>query len=234
VNSFSIFYLVWLGLFPALVVGCTPVYMTNTYTSSTPKMQSFEARNLGSEPVAIIGLIAPAPLQGFAPSLSHALTTALTKARPPIQVIPAYETVSRINEQGQGLAQTYANLLSGFATAGILQLQWLRPIGSALGSRYLLLPGVAEFDQLVMDKYEAIGVKLVRTRITTLRLWLQLWDAQTGRMLWESAGEVTAVTALLNSKRTVPLDELAQKLWLQMIQEDLLGGRTQTRLFFRN
>jgi hypothetical protein len=52
--------------------------------------------------------------------------------------------------------------------------------------------------------------------------------------LWESAGELTAVTALLNAKRIVPLDELAQKLWLQMIQEDLLGSRTQTRLFLRN
>ena len=235
-NSFSTFYLVWLGLFPALVMGCTPAYMSDTYTSSTPKpkTQSFEAGNLASNPVAVLGLIAPAPLQGFAPSLSQALTTALTKARPPIQVIPAYETVSRINEQGEGLAQTYANLLSGFATGGILQLQWLRPIGSALGTRYLLLPGLAEFDQLVMDKYEAVGVKLVRTRITTLRLWLQLWDAQTGRMLWESAGEVTAVTALINAKRTVPLDELAQKVWLQMIQGDLLDSKTETRLFFRN
>jgi hypothetical protein len=217
-----------------MVVGCTPVYMSDTYTSSTPKAQSFEASNLTSVPVAVLGFIAPPPLQGFAPSLSHALTTALRKASPPIQVIPEYETVSRINEQGQGLAQTYANLLSGFATGGILQLQWLRPIGSALGTRYLLLPGLAEFDQLVMDKYEAVGVKLVRTRITTLRLWLQLWDAQTGRMLWESAGEVTAVTALINAKRTVPLDELAQKVWLQMIQGDLLGSRTETRLFFRN
>jgi hypothetical protein len=93
---------------------------------------------------------------------------------------------------------------------------------------------LAEFDQLIMDKYEAMGVKLVRTRVTTLRLWLQLWDEQTGRILWESAGELTAVTALLNAKRIVPLDELAQKLWLQMIQEDLLGSRTQTRLFLRN
>lgn len=233
-NSFSKVYWLWLGLFPFLAVSCTPVYTSDTYTSSTPKTQSFGAGNLASEPVAVLGLIAPAPLQGFAPSLSHALTTALAKASPPIQVIPAYETVSRLNEQGQGLAQTYANLLSGFATAGILQLQWLRPIGSALGSRYLLLPGLAEFDQLVMDKYEAVGFKLVRTRITTLRLWLQLWDAQTGYMLWESAGEVTAVTALINAKRTVPLDELAQKVWLQMIQEELLGARTETRLFFRN
>jgi hypothetical protein len=85
-----------------------------------------------------------------------------------------------------------------------------------------------------MDKYEALGIKLVRTRLTTLRLWLQLWDAQTGRLLWESAGELTSVTPLLNAKRSVPLDRLAQELWLQMIQEDLLGTKTETRLFLRN
>jgi hypothetical protein len=208
--------------------------MSDTYTSSTPKTQSFEAGNLASEPVAVLGIIAPANLQGFAPFLSHALTTALSKARPPIRAIPAYETVSLVNEQGQGLAQNYADLVSGFTTGAILERQWLRPIGSALGTRYLLLPGLAEFNQLVMDKYEVMGVKLVRIRITTLRLWLQLWDAQTGRILWESAGEATAVTALLNAKRTVPLDELAQKVWLQMIQQDLLGARTETRLFFHD
>jgi len=98
----------------------------------------------------------------------------------------------------------------------------------------VLLPGLAEYDQLILDKYETLGVKLVRIRVTTLRLWLQLWDAQTGRILWESAGEVTAVTPLLNAKRTVPLYRLAQQLWLQMIQEDLIGAKTETRLFLRN
>lgn len=160
------------------------------------------------------------------------MVSALTKARPPIRVIPANETASTINEQG--LTRDYEELLAGFTPGGVLDRQRLRPIGAALGSRYLLLPGLAEFNQLIMDKYDFVGFKLVRTRITTLRLWLQLWDAQTGRILWESAGELTAVTALLSTKRTVPLDELAQKLWLQMIQEDLLGAKTQTRLFLRN
>jgi hypothetical protein len=231
-KSSPAFYCAWLGFFAALAAGCTPLYMSDTYTSSTPRTQSLDLAKLTSEPVAALGLIAPANLAGFAPSLSHALSSALTKARPPFRVIPANETVSAINEQG--LTQDYEELLGGFNPGGILDRQRLRPIGSALGTRYLLLPGLAEFDQLIMDKYEAMGVKLVRTRVTTLRLWLQLWDAQTGRILWESAGELTAVTALLNAKRIVPLDELAQKLWLQMIQEDLLGSRTQTRLFLRN
>jgi hypothetical protein len=206
--------------------------MSDIYITSTPKTQSLDLGNLTEKPIAALGLIAPANLQGLGPTLSHALLAAFTKVQPPVRVIPSYETVGIINEQG--LAQNYAELLSGFRLGGILQRQQLGPIGSALGSRYVLLPGLAEFNQLIMDKYEVIGLKLVRTRVTTLRLWLQLWDVQTGRILWESAGEVTAVTALLNAKRIVPLDELAQMLWLHMIQEDLLGGKTETRLFLRN
>ena len=231
-KALPVFNWAWLGIFALLAPGCSAVYMSDSYATSTPRTQSFEVD--GSEPVAVLQLIAAVPLQGFAPTLSHALTTALTKAQPRIRVIPAYDTISIINEQGQGLAQNYANLLSGFAAGGIMERQWLRPIGSALGARYLLVPGLAAFDQLILDKYEVLGVKLVRTRVTTLRLWLQLWDAQTGRLLWESGGEVTAVTALLNASRTVPLDELAEKLWFQMVQENLLGAKTETRRFFRN
>jgi len=234
VRIFSAVSCAELGLFAFIVAGCTPVYTADTHTTSTPRAQSFDASNLTSDRVAALGLVAPANLQGFGPSLSHALITALTQVQPPIRAIPAYETISIVNEHGQGMAQNYADLIARFATSGILERERLRLIGAALGSRYLLLPGLAEFNQVVMDKYEISGLKLVRTRVTTLRLWLQLWDAQTGTILWESAGEVTAVTALLNAKRTVPVDELAEKLWFQMIQEDLLGARTETRRFFDN
>jgi len=94
-----------------------------------------------------------------------------------------------------------------------------------------MLPGLAEFNQTVVDKFELLGIKALRSRITTLRLWLQLWDTETGQIVWESGGEVTAVTPLLRAKRTVPFNLIAQKLWLQMIQEGLLGGKTENRLF---
>ena len=42
--------------------------------------------------------------------------------------------------------------------------------------------------------------------------------------MWESAGEVAAVSELLVAGRVTPLDALAQKLWLRMVQEDLLAA----------
>jgi hypothetical protein len=218
-----------LGLFAAVLHGCSPLYVSDASITSTPSPQSLDVARLASEPVAVLGVVAPPTLQGFSPSLSLALVRAIANVRPPIHAVPGYETLSLLNEEG--LAQDYADLISGYTSGGILERQRLRRIGSAVGSRYLMLPGVAEFDQSVVDKYEAVGLKLVRTRLTSLRLWLQLWDAHTGQIIWESGGEVTAVTQLLRAKRTVPLDRIAQKLWFQMIQKGLLRGKTDDRFF---
>jgi hypothetical protein len=212
-----------------VAAACTPLYLSDSYVTSTPRSQHLSVSKLTSQRVGVLGVVAPPGLQGLGLSVSNALVDALGRAQPPIRAIPVIDTISIINEQG--LAQNYVNLLSEYGPKGILELQGLRQIGSALGSRYVFLPGLGEFTQTIVDKFEAMGLKLVRSRVTTLRLWLQLWDAQTGSILWESAGEVTAVNALVTAKRAVPLDKLAQGLWLEMIQRDLIEGRTETRLF---
>ena len=124
----------------------------------------------------------------------------------------------------------YGELVSQFGRSGILERKRLGQIGVALGAQYVLLPGVAEFDQTILDRFETIGFKLVRARVTTLRLWLQLWDTKTGHNLWEGTGEVTVVSQLLILKATIPLDTIAQRLWLRMIQDGLLGGKTRLRI----
>jgi hypothetical protein len=175
--------------------------------------------------VATFGVIAPAGLQGFNPFVSRALIVALAEASPPIQGIPTRETLNSLNEQG--LAAEYADLISGFTRSGILERERLQRIGSALGSRHVLLPGLADFNQVLVDKFEVAGIKVVTNRVITLRLWLQLWDAQTGQIVWESTGEAIVASELLLPERIVPLDEIGQKLWLRMIQDNLLAEKTR-------
>lgn len=216
----------------ALFAGCTPLYLSDTHTTSTPRSQLFDVAELAREPVATLGLLAPAGLQGLNPPLSHALNAALSEASPPIRGIAAHQTVNMLNEQG--LAAEYGTLIAGYGRGGILERKPLQRIGSALSSRYVLLPGLAEFNQVIIDRLSIYGWNFIQSRVTTMRLWLQLWDTQTGKILWESAGEVTVATKLLRSEQTVPLDGIAQKLWLRMIQDNLLEGKSGSRFFFSN
>ena len=213
-----------------LAAGCGPVYLSDTYATSTPRPESFNVGALAGEPVATLGVVAPASLQGLSPTLSLALAAALAEVSPPIRETPTFEAVNRLTDQG--LAAEYADLLTGFSRNGILERQRLRRIGSGLGSRYVMLPGLAQLDETIIDKFETAGLKLLRNRVTTLRLWLQLWDAQTGHIVWESAGEITVSTVLLSPSRAVPLGETIQKLLFNMIQDGLLRGKTKTEYYF--
>jgi hypothetical protein len=197
--------------------------MSDAHVTSAVPSSSLDIAVLACEPVTTFGLVAPAGLQGLSPTVSHALTTALSGASPPVRAMPMPDLVNRLTDQE--LAGEYATMLSDVARTGILERQRLGRISAALGSRYVLQPGLADFNQALLDKFELAGLKIVRTRLSTLRLWLQLWDAQTGHLLWESTGEVTVAVPVLTQESTVALDEIARTLWSRMIKNDLLGAR---------
>lgn len=208
--------------------GCsTPFHMSDDHVTSTPRPASVDMAVLACEPVASLGIVAPSGIQGLGPTVSHALAIALAQASPPIRAVPMPEALNRLTDRE--LTAEYADLLAGYGRNGILEGERLRRIGAALGSRYLLQPGLAEFSQALVDKFDFSGLKIVKTRISALRLWLQVWDTQTGHILSESTGELTVATPVLNQDRTVSLDDLAQQLWSRIIREGLLAGSTGSR-----
>jgi hypothetical protein len=209
----------------ALFAGCGPPRTWDAHTTSSLPPASLNLTTLTDKRVATLGVVTPPALQGYGPALSHALVEALAQVTPPLPAQPILDTLNALNQQG--LAPEYADLLSGFARTGVLEHKRLQALGSALRVRYVLLPGLAGFDEVLVDSFEISGLKIVRGRISTLRLWLQLWDTQTGRLLWESAGEARVASELLRPDRTVPFDETAEKLWLRMLREGLLGEQTR-------
>ena len=202
----------------AALLGCTPFHALDVHTTSTPGPKPFDLTALAPEPLAILGVVTPPGLQGFSAPLSHAVAAALAEAAPSLQLISTLEAVNALNDHG--LAAGYADLMSGFSRTGILGRDGLKTVGAALRSRYVLLPGLAEFREVIVDRFEISGLKIVQSRISTLRLWVQLWDAHTGRMLWESSGEASVASELLRPGRTVAFDEMARKLWLRMLSAE--------------
>ena len=112
----------------ALLAGCVPLYLSDTYATSTPRPESFDVGALAGQPVATFRLVAPANLQGFSPTLSHALATALAEVNPPIRELSTFETINRLTDEG--LVAEYDDLVSGFGRNWILDRQRLRRIGS--------------------------------------------------------------------------------------------------------
>ena len=144
----------------AVLPGYTPIYTWGMNTTSDARSPSFDIGELAHQPVATIGVVAPGRLTGYSIALSLALIDALSHTSPPIRGIPAHEVANAINDQG--LSTEYGELLSGFARTGILERERLQRIGSALGFRYLLVPGVAELNHLVLDRFEIAGIKVIR------------------------------------------------------------------------
>lgn len=212
----------------SLLAACvSPLYVWDTHTTSTPRPRGLELAEVRARPVAVLPLVAPAALQGFSASLSHALIRTLPELSPPLRGLATQDVVNAVN--AGGFAAEYADLLASFSRSGILERERLRRLGATLDCRYALLPGITAFDHSVLDRFEMAGLKLVRTRVLVLRLWLQLWDMGTGQLVWESAGEGVVAGELANTARVIPVDEVAEKIWKRMLEDGLLAGKLSSR-----
>ena len=116
----------FLGTIPVFAAA---LHLSDIHTTSTPRSQLLDVAELAREPVATLGLLTSASLQGFNPPLSHALNAALSEASPPIRRIAVHETLNLLNEQGLGAA--YSTLIASFGRGGILEREPLQRIGSA-------------------------------------------------------------------------------------------------------
>jgi len=216
-----------LALLAAFSVGCSTLYPPTVHVTAAPRPPAVDMNALACQPVLTFSAVAPASIQGLGPTVSYALVSVLLAGSPPVYAVPTTEMLNRLGDHGLG--GDYGDMLSGFARNGILTREPLQRIGAALGSRYALLPGLAEFGQTLEDKFDFEGFKVVRTRISVLRLWLQLWDTQTGHVLWQSTGEITLASHIARAQESVSLDELARLLWSRMIEDELIGANKAWR-----
>lgn len=130
-------------------------------------------------------------LRGNEFALGHYLGYILQKAAPDWNVVTELETSSRINRKG--LAHDFARMRNEYDQSSIVDVGTLRKISAAIDARYVFQPRLATFSQTMMDRwmFPALNVRLLQTRSSIMRISLQLWDAETGDLLWVSVAETT-------------------------------------------
>jgi hypothetical protein len=221
-------------LFPGLVLliacgtGCSSsVFGWHVQTDSTPRLPSFDYKALEREPVAIFGALGMIPIEGNEVGVEFFLAEVLTKVAPKIQTTDPRETFTRINSGG--LADDYWRMHEAALSSNILAHEPLRRLGTAVGARYIFQPRVMFFRQSMTDRWvlPLVGIRLSQTRATILRLALQLWDTETGALLWFSLAEGTMQGEAM-AQDPVYFKDVARVTLGSMIQ-DFVTGRTDSR-----
>ena len=83
---------------------------------------------------------------------------------------------------------------------------------------YVIQPSMAEFRQALDTRLRFFGLRVFQTRITNLRLSLQLWDTRSGGIVWESSGEGTMAGEDVRDV-LIPFGDITQRLWSNILAD---------------
>lgn len=213
-------------LMAASLTGCSSsLYGWQVRTNSTEVAPSFHPPSLDQDGVAILPAITAPGLRGNEVGLAHYLGQILRKVSPNWKVVSEQETITRINRQG--LTGEYTRVRNDYDQSNILDRDALRKFRDTVGVRYLFQPRLAAFTQVMQDrwKFPALDLRLTQTRSSIMRLSLQLWDGETGELVWTSIAE-TAMESEAISQDPVYLDDIARATLGSMVADFLNRKRS--------
>ena len=201
---------VGLLLLSILGTGCaSSLYGWQVRTNSTSTSPSFSQASIEQHPVALFPAVTLPGLRGNEVGLAHYLGEVLHKIRPGWKVVSEEETVTVINRQG--LAAEYTRMRVDYDQSNILDRDSLRKIASTIGVRYVFQPRLASLVQTMTDRwtFPALDIRMTQTRSSILRLSLQLWDAETGELVWTSMAETNMANEAV-SQDPVYLEDISR------------------------
>jgi len=120
------------------------------------------------------------------------------EGRPDIEIVSSRDCLNLINEAG--LTKEYAGMLENYEITGILDKHVLGKIGDILDVKYIAQPRLLSYIERTSTRLSAFGLSLVSTRETTVKVSLQLWDTDTGKIVWEGSGQATIAVEALRAK----------------------------------
>jgi hypothetical protein len=220
----------WVGLFLSLLgaTACSGSFYTWTMrTSSTPFPASFQSASLGQHAIALLTPLSLPALRGTELGISQYLGQIISQVAPTWKVVGEQETVNLINRHG--LTEEYARMCAGAEQSHILGREPLRKIGHALGVRYVFQPRLIALSQTMTDRwtFPVAGVLFTQTRSSTVRLAVQLWDIETGELIWGSLAE-TNLQGEAVSQDPVFVED-AVRVTLGGIMADFLNRKTSSK-----
>ncbi len=218
--------LVLLGI--ALLAGCSnqPARTETRRNGNTdpslptvPHLQilanTLQAKDFMADGVAII---TPSSITGQEEDkqvLALAFTATLQEIRPDLRVLSLPETLSAINRAG--LTNEYKRMFEDYRLTGIFERETLQKVARVTSSRYLVQLKLAAFRQESKGRWGLLGIRMMETKSSTIRLFLQIWDSKDGSIAWEGFQESTL------SRDSFGEEYVSLKSMVEASAHDLIG-----------
>ncbi len=132
---------------------------------------------------------------------------ALRSRRPEVSIVPYWDALSIIN--GGGLSADFARMLREYYATGILESTRLQKIGRLLGVRYIIYPKLIEFKQGQSNRLSVFGLSLFKTHESQIKLYMEVWNTETGRIAWVGSAEANMASEKLMAK-PIPFEEITK------------------------
>lgn len=170
-----------------LVSGCTDRTVAQAQAAAIPSVAPGSGADLAAGRLAILTPTTPFGREEDRQGIALEFAKLLHESRPDLPATPLDSTLSAVN--AAGLAAAYGSLYAGYRETGLFGRDNLRKVGAAVGARYLVQIKLAAFDQQSQSRFGWMGVNLLQTQVATVRLFVQIWDSEEGRIAWERSGE---------------------------------------------
>ncbi len=112
------------------------------------------------------------------------------------QFLPVDVVQGRINAAGAW--DDFLLMYKDYEVTSVLRKDLLAKIGQATGARYALVPKLLRYQQEVFDRATIVGISFLKTRQSTVDIHVQIWDTETGMVVWQGAGEGTQATEFVS------------------------------------
>lgn len=178
-----------------MILVATVVLFQAGCTSNGQMMKHTTSTDFSLDPVALqnqgIGFLTPVSATGQEADrvgLAIAFADRIAAERADLHVVRLAEVLSAVNQAG--LSAAYGTMVEDYLATGILEKETLRQVGEVSGARYLGLLGLARFTQSTNKRFGIAGIRLLDTKLASLRLSWQIWDSETGVICWEGSDEI--------------------------------------------
>ena len=176
-----------------LLTGCANQKLAATTQQNVPTTQvlviNLRAEDLRTGGLAIITPSSATGQEEDRQALALAFTEVLLKVRPDLRIVPLPQTLSAVNRSG--LTREYRQMFEDYRLAGIFDSEALQKVARVTGTRYVAQLKLGAFRQESKDRFGMLGLRVLQTKTSTIRLFLQIWDSTDGSVAWEGAQEST-------------------------------------------